>query len=166
MFTNGYISLWRSILEWEWYDDINTTRLYIHLILTANFKDVEWHGITIKRGSRVASRKTLADETGLTERQIRTAISHLEKTGEVTKLAYSNYTVFTLNNYDKFQNTDQQSTNDRPTVDQQSTKDRPQYNKDNKDKKENNTSLATQDINHNNSYDNIDYGYVPPNKKF
>ena len=29
-----------------------------------------------------------------------------------------------------------------------------------------NTSIATQDINHNNRYDNIDYGYVPPNKKF
>ena len=166
MFTNGYISLWRSILEWEWYDDINTTRLYIHLMLTVNFKDDTWHGIEIKRGSRVSSYEVLSKETNLTVKEVRTAIKHLERTGEVARLKYPNFTVFALNNYDKFQVGAGQWAEQGQGLGKVRAEQGQQYNKDNKDKKENNSSFATQDINHNNSYDNIDYGYVPPNKKF
>lgn len=176
MLTGGFISLWRSILDWEWYDDILTTRLYIHLLLTANYEDKEWHGIMIKRGSRVSSLEVLSNETNLTIRQLRTALKHLETTGEVTRLKYAKFTVFTLNNYDKYQCVTGKATDNRQGNDRQSdnlvTNNRQGNDnngiKNNKYNKEinNNTSLATQDINHNNSYDNIDYGYVPSNKKF
>lgn len=176
MLTGGFISLWRSILDWEWYDDINTTRLYIHLLLTANYEDKEWHGIIVKRGSRVSSLEVLSNETNLTIQQVRTALKHLETTGELTRSKYAKFTVFTLNNYNKFQDVTGKSTEYQQTsnnqINTQSTKYQQTSNnngiKNNKYNKEinNNTSFATQDINHNNSYDNIDYGYVPPNKKF
>ena len=175
MFTNGFISLWRSILNWEWYDDINTTRLYIHLMLTVSFKDDTWHGIEVKRGSRVSSYEVLSKETNLTVKEVRTAIKHLERTGEVARLKYPNFTVFALNNYDKFQDTTGNLTEYQQGTNKETNKQSTEYQQGinnsiikKKRNKEinNNTSLATQDINYNNSYDNIDYGYVPPNKKF
>ena len=30
---SGWIKIHRKITEWEWYDDVNTFRLFMHLIL-------------------------------------------------------------------------------------------------------------------------------------
>lgn len=103
MLRNGYIKLHRAMMDWCWYDDIYTTRLFIHLLLTVSIKDSKWHNETIKRGSRVTSYKTLAFETHLTEQQVRTAVKHLESTGELTRHKMPNYTVFTIQNYSKYQ---------------------------------------------------------------
>lgn len=117
---NGnYIMLYRSLLEWEWYTDINTCRLFIHMLLKANWKDGKFQGKEIKRGSFVSSIRTLADETKLTEREIRTAISHLKATHEVTSKSYNKYTVFTVINYDAYQVSDAQNDN-QPTINRQS----------------------------------------------
>lgn len=35
----GWISLYRKILNWEWYSDANTFRLFIHLLLQANHEE-------------------------------------------------------------------------------------------------------------------------------
>lgn len=80
----SYIKLSRGLLDWEWYSDINTTRAFIHMLLKANWRDGNFKGVPVPRGSFVSSIGKLANETGLTEREIRTAISHLKTTGEVT----------------------------------------------------------------------------------
>lgn len=103
MLEEGFIKIFRTLLKWEWYDDANTTRVFLHLLLTVNYEDKSWHGILIKKGSRVTSYATLAKETRLSEKKIRTAIKHLETTGEVARSKYPQYTVFTVNNYNKFQ---------------------------------------------------------------
>ena len=84
-----YIKLNRKVLNWEWYGNINTCRLFIHMILKANWKDGKFEGKVIPRGSFVSSLPKLADETSLTMREVRTAISHLKSTGEVTCKTYS-----------------------------------------------------------------------------
>ena len=63
-----YIKVSRSMLDWEWYSDINTSRLFIHMLLKANWKDGNFKGTTVPRGSFVSSIRKLADETSLTER--------------------------------------------------------------------------------------------------
>lgn len=103
MLENGYVKIYRSLLKWEWYDDVNTKVVFLHLLLTVSIEDSKWHGITIKRGSRVSSYPVLAKETGLSVKQLRTAIRHLEATGEVARTKYPKYTVFAINNYDAFQ---------------------------------------------------------------
>ena len=105
----NYIKLSRGLLEWEWYTDINTSRLFIHMLLKANWKDGNFKGTTVSRGSFVSSIGKLAGETGLTEREIRTAISHLKKTGEVTSKTTNKYTVFTVVKYDLYQTSDKQN---------------------------------------------------------
>ena len=106
-----YIKLSRKILEWEWWDDINTCRLFIYCLLKANWKDGRSKGMVIPKGSFVSSIPKMSDETSLTIREIRTAISHLKSTGEVTCKSYAKYTVFTVKNYCEYQQSDLQ--NDR-----------------------------------------------------
>ncbi len=130
----GFIKLHRSLLDWEWYDDIPTKTLFIHLILTGNINNSNWHGIQIKRGGRIASIETLSNETGLTKQQVRTATKHLESTGELTRCKYPKFTVFLVNNYDKFQGITEcsQPIDNLPTENQQQNKN----NKKLKEKKE------------------------------
>lgn len=136
MLESGYIKLYRSLLNWEWYDDINTKTVFLHLLLTVSIADNQWHGITIKRGSRVSSYAVLAKETRLTERQVRTAISHLETTGELTRHKYPNFTVFAINNYDKYQLLTDETTVQRQGNDNAATGQRQQNKKIEEDKED------------------------------
>lgn len=110
----NYIKLSRGLLEWEWYTDINTTRLFIHMLLKANWKDGNFKGTTVPRGSFVSSIGKLSSEIGLTEREIRTAISHLKMTGEVTSKTANRFTVFTVVKYDLYQTNDKQNVSQEP----------------------------------------------------
>ncbi len=116
-----YIKLSRNILEWEWYSDINTCRLFIHMLLKANWKEGNFRGTTVPRGSFVSSLPKLADETALTMREVRTAITHLKTTGELTCKSCSKYTIFTVKNYCLYQTSDMQS--DRQTTDKRHSND-------------------------------------------
>lgn len=99
----GFITLHRQILTWQWYDDIPTARLFIHLLLIANHAPKDWRGRTIERGQVVTGRKQLSAETGLTEQQIRTCLKRLKSTGELTSRATNKYTIITLVNYSYYQ---------------------------------------------------------------
>lgn len=103
MLEYGWIKVHRSLLKWEWYDDINTKTVFLHLLLTVNATDERWHGIEVRRGSRISSFAKLAAETKLTVDKVRTAIAHLEATGEITRSPHAKYTVFTIKNYDTYQ---------------------------------------------------------------
>lgn len=103
MLEYGWIKVHRSLLKWEWYDDINTKTVFLHLLLTVNATDERWHGIEVRRGSRISSFAKLAAETKLSIDKVRTAIAHLESTGEITRSPHAKYTVFTIKNYDTYQ---------------------------------------------------------------
>jgi hypothetical protein len=44
---NGYIKLHRKLVDWEWYTDIPTKTLFIHLLLVANHKPNKWRGMLL-----------------------------------------------------------------------------------------------------------------------
>ena len=113
MLQNGFIALHRSLLQWEWYDDINTKTLFIHLLLTANYESKVWHGIAIERGQRLCSVAVLSSELCLTSKAIRTALNHLKQTGEVAIKTTNKYTLLTLVNYSKYQDIEIEGTNKR-----------------------------------------------------
>lgn len=121
---DSYIKLYRKITEWEWYSDINVRIVFIHLLLTANWKDKNWHGIVVKRGQKVTSFGNLAAETGLTTQQIRTAINRLKSTCEITCQSTNRYTLITLENYSFYQENPKGATSkstSKPTNGQQTT---------------------------------------------
>ena len=114
MTEEGFIKISRKMLSWGWFKDANTAHLFIYCLMRANYKDTEWRGVKLKRGSFITSLKNLSDETGLTQRQVRTALEHLISTNEVTKYASAKNTVVIVNNYDKYQSSDKE--NDKKTT--------------------------------------------------
>lgn len=107
---NGFVVLHRSILNWGWHSDPATGWLFINLILLASHAPTEWKGIRLDRGQLITGRKSLADQTGLSEQSIRTALNHLKSTGEITIKATNKYSLITLVNYRKFQDIPSAST--------------------------------------------------------
>lgn len=100
---SGYVKIDRKILEWEWWDDINTYRLFSYMVIVANWEAGRFRGITVPRGSFVSSLSSLSDKTKLTVNEVRTALKHLTSSGEVTSKPHGKFTVFTVNNYNLYQ---------------------------------------------------------------
>lgn len=124
MDNSGWIKLHRGLLKWEWYDDIPTKVLFLHLLLSANHEDGCWHGNIVKRGQFITGRIALSKQTGLTQRQIRTALTKLKSTNEVAIKTTSQFSVITICNYEKFQEQPTNETtsgvaNERPASDHQ-----------------------------------------------
>ena len=142
-----YIKLFRKMLNWEWYTDVNTKVLFLHCLLKANWKDGNWRGYSYKRGQFITSLPTLARETGLTIRQIRTGLEHLKATGEVTDWHDSKIRIITVNFYDEYQGSDRPNgsqTTGKLTGKRQASDSRYKNNKNNKEYKEDN--IASQEV--------------------
>lgn len=118
----GFIKLYRKIIDWEWYTDVNTKVLFIHLLLMANHTDQRWRGQVIKRGSLVTSYGSLSVQTGLTVKQVRNSLKKLEKTGDVASKSTNRNTLIMVLNYDLYQSIgqtkDTQKADDEHTIGQ------------------------------------------------
>ena len=109
----AFIKLYKKIRDWEWYEDPLTFKIFIDCLLRANWKDTSWKGIALKRGEFISSLETLAKSNGLGVRSVRTAILHLETTGELTRNRHGKFMIFTVNNYDSYQSTDTESVTEK-----------------------------------------------------
>jgi len=139
----GWIKLHRNLLKWEWYDDINCSRLFVHLLLTANHAPRKWRKIVIERGQILTSRAKLKQEIGLSDRQIRTCLERLQTTSEVTIQSTNVNSIITICNYDTYQST--ADTNDQPNDQQrvtQTTSKRPTITQEGKEDKKKETKGA------------------------
>ena len=131
-----FIKVYRKLLDWEWYTDINTKTLFIHCLLRANWKAGSWKGIEYEAGEFITSLPRISAETGLSIQQARTALEHLELTGEITSRItdkvtgkkYRDKRVITVNNWDNYQGDNRQSnsqinsqSNSKSTDNQQTT---------------------------------------------
>ena len=117
----GWIKIHRQLLEWEWYDDNNTKIVFLHLLLKANHKPKNYRGLELKAGTILTGRKLLCLETKLTVRQIRTSLTKLKSTNEITIKTSSQGSVIEIVNYSKYQLATNETTNERPANDQQTT---------------------------------------------
>lgn len=123
MTSNGYIKLHRKLLNWEWYRDANTTRVFLHLLLIANYGESRYRGVEIHPGQAVIGRRSLSNALGLTEQQVRTALEHLKSTNEITIKSTNKFSVVTVVNWSFYQvdcdestsKSTSKSTNDQPT---------------------------------------------------
>lgn len=120
----NYIKVSRGILDWEWWSDINTTRVFLYMLIKANWKDGKFKGIDIPRGSFVASIASIAQGTSLTQDEVRTAIKHLISSQTITKQSTNKYTVFSVLNYELYQDVSQADTKQIPSYSQAIPNDR------------------------------------------
>ena len=153
-----FIKIFRSLIDWEWYDDINTCRLFIHLLLKVNYIDTKWRWIEIKKWERLTSIWNLSSETGLSPMQVRYCIKKLKTTNEITIKTTNNYTLIKLNNYDKY-NWDNIQVNKRVTNEQQTSNKRVTTNKEGKKGKKEKNILVT------NMEEEISKEILPPKNK-
>lgn len=122
----GFVKLHRKTLKWEWGDDPNTFSVFVHLLLMANHEPCQWHGITIERGQVLTSLAKLSKLCGITIRNVRTCISRLISTKEITQITTSKYRLITICKYDTYQSnpTDERHNNRhkyRQSTDNQAT---------------------------------------------
>lgn len=102
-----YIKLDRNILNWEWYQNANTFRVFIHLLLKAQIKDETYQGVKIKRGDVVTSYGSLAKSLMITISQARTTINHLQMTGEIAIKRHPKFLVISILKYNLYQDKSQ-----------------------------------------------------------
>lgn len=133
---NGFIILPREILNWRWYTNANTLKLFLHLLLRASYTDREIGGVTVRRGQLIAGREALSRETGLSVQEIRTALNRLKSTNDITIESSRQYSMITVVSYEAFQKATNTSTNEQPTFNQRATNEQPHNKKDNKEKKD------------------------------
>lgn len=88
----GFIKLYRDLVDWEWYTDLNTCKLFIHCLIKANYSTKKWQGITIQKGEFITSIERLAVETGLSISKVRTALDKLQSTQDLKLEPETKYT--------------------------------------------------------------------------
>lgn len=118
---DGWICLHRKMVDWEWYDDVNTFKLFMHLLLSATYKSDDYKGEKLKPGDVFTGRKRLSIDSGLSEQQIRTALKKLEKTNEITIKSTKKYSIISIVKWEEYQSINQQPN-------QEATKKQPRSN--------------------------------------
>ena len=99
----GWIKLHRKFCEWEWYDQPDTLRVFIHLLLNANHTKEQWCGITINPGQIIIGRTKLSKELKLTERKIRTSLNRLKTTKEIAIKTTNKFSIVTICKWEEYQ---------------------------------------------------------------
>ena len=107
---NGYIKLYRSMLETEWHDDPITTAVWVRCLLKTNYETKRWHGVIVEPGQFITSYNSLAKEVGITVSQLRTALKHLKSTHQLTCKATNKATLVTIENWALYQSAGDKAT--------------------------------------------------------
>lgn len=121
--SEGWLKIHRKMTEWEWYSDLPCYRLFTHLLLTANYKPTRFRGEQVQTGSKVIGLHSLAEQTGLTIQQLRTAIKKLQSTNEITIKSTNQFSIITVVNWSKYQEPEDAS--NKPSTNGQQTGNKP-----------------------------------------
>ena len=125
-----FVKLHRKITKWRWYQDANTFRVFVHLIIKANVYDNDFENITVHRGQVVTSIAQLAKDLKISVKSVRTALEHLKSTGEVAIKTTSKYSIITVINYDDYQKVANTSANEGQAKGTQGANEGQQYKKE------------------------------------
>ena len=111
-----FIKLDRNILRWGWYGNANVFRVFIHLLLTAETEQRTVDGHVIGRGDVLTSLDRMGQQLGVSKQELRTALTTLKKTGEITQYKVGRNVVYHIANYDRYQGKAAQKQHDSNTI--------------------------------------------------
>lgn len=139
---NGdFVKIHRKLRDWGWFKDAKTLQLFLYFLLEARWKDGERFGVAVKRGQLLTGRKEIEKNTGMTQQEIRTRITRLKSTNEITSKSTNQYTLITVVKYEEYQSKEKnQPANqpaNQPTDNQRITNDQPLPKKERKERKAN-----------------------------
>ena len=124
--SNGWIKLYRCLLEDAVCQKSAYFHLWVTLLLMAAHKDREFifnneiH--TLRPGQLITGRHKLSKLTGLHGSTIQRALKCFEKAHKIDQRANTKYTLITIKNWDYFQSI---QTGDQPAINEQSATDQP-----------------------------------------
>lgn len=134
----GYVKLYRRSLENGWLRNHKMWVFWTYCLLKATHKKRKHllagsKQITLSPGQFIFGRKRAAEETGLSEQEVRTCLKNLKKLDNVTVRATNRYSIITICNwsvYQDYENEDQptEPPADQPTVNQRLTSNQPAPN--------------------------------------
>ena len=105
MANEGYIKLYRKMMKWGWYTDTPTKCVFLHLLFLACYEPCFFRGVKLEPGQAVASIRQISTDTSISVQSVRTALEHLKSTQEITQCQHGKFSVFTVNNYSDYQDT-------------------------------------------------------------
>lgn len=103
----GYIKLHRQFKNTSFYKDTVVRGVFLHLLLSANFKDnevfVNGKVVVVKKGQLLTGFDVLSLESGYSRSQVRRAIKSLILTRTITRRATNKYSIISILNWDTYQ---------------------------------------------------------------
>ena len=113
-----FIKLDRNILRWMWYNNGNVFRVFVHLLLIAGAETRVVGTHLLARGDALTSLESMQQRLNMSKQEVRTALSTLKKTGEITQLKVGRNVVYHVENYDYYQGRSTQKKQDELTRNQ------------------------------------------------
>lgn len=124
---NGFVKIYRSITNCEFWGKPNAVVLFIYLIMAASLAPTTFKGTKLQRGQLVTTVSELSAKTGLTVQQVRTALKTLKLTNTVTNKTSPQNSIITVINFDKYQNVTNTLTNHQQTANKRLTNEQQTY---------------------------------------
>ena len=122
---DGWVKLYRALLEWPWFRVPGVAHFWIYCLLKATHTDrtatVGMDSVSLEPGQFVFGRNQASKETGLSVQNIRTALEILTKRAECLKItthSTNHFSVVTVLNWETYQERDggiNQPVNQPPT---------------------------------------------------
>lgn len=109
---SGFIKIHRSFIQKGWYKKSDYAHLFLHLILKAQFYEIEtwFNGETLRLspGQLVTGRKKLSEETGINESKIERILKTFEIEQQIEQVKSATSRLITIVNWDKWQMSEQE----------------------------------------------------------
>jgi len=111
----GWVKVHRQMIEHGWLPNHPLLALWLYLLLKASFKEhicripvnrnnaIVTRDITLKPGQLVFGRKRAAEETGLSEQNVRTLIAYLKRSGSIEVQPTPDFSIVTITNWLHYQ---------------------------------------------------------------
>jgi len=136
---NGYIKIWRKIIDSSFFMDSYALHLAIYCLLKANHKETrvifDNKEILLKRGQFITGRYSLSSATGINPSTVRNKLALLKNIGFLDSTSTNKFSIITITKYEDYQNKKNKRTAERTTKGQ--PEDTDNNDKNDKNKKEN-----------------------------
>jgi len=133
---NGWVSIHRKLLDWEWFDDSRIVHVFIYCLLKSNHTPKKWRGVQVNRGQFITSVAHISGDLPISTQQVRTALKKLKSTGEITIKTTNKFTMISITNYEDYQDTNKQNNKQITNKQQTNNKQITTNNNDNNDNNE------------------------------
>lgn len=120
--SEGWIKLYRKIMESSFYRDSELVHLWVHLMLNAKKFPVKWdwggQEITLNPGQFITGRKKISEQTGINESKVQRGLKKFETCHMIEQQSNNRSRLITIVSWDRHQEDEQPANNKRTPTEQ------------------------------------------------